>query len=277
MPAVYAHHRFGNNVLAACRNDVARTAIESYPDLYGIGLQGPDILFYYAPLRSNPYKAAGGALHDAPAAPFFASAAARVSGRPEGQALLSYLLGFVCHFALDNACHSYIEYEIGASGHSHLSIETALDAALMAADGVDWHTVSPAGYIAVNEVTSQTIARVLPAGHEEVRTCLANIRRYNRLLMPGGPLKQALLEGALRLAGKWEALGGLLAGSLDLPAYAASTAALVRLCDGALPAALALIDNYCAHIFRGEALDRRFAATYGPDADKMAGYYGRAE
>ena len=38
MPAVYAHRRFGEKVLAACQNDVARTAIESYPDLYNIGL-----------------------------------------------------------------------------------------------------------------------------------------------------------------------------------------------------------------------------------------------
>ena len=74
MPAVYAHRRFGEKVLAACQNDEARTAIETYQDLFNIGLQGPDILFYYDPLRQNPYKAAGDALHDAPAAPFFEAA-----------------------------------------------------------------------------------------------------------------------------------------------------------------------------------------------------------
>ena len=56
MPAVYAHRRFGEKVLAACQNDVARTAIESYLDLYNIGLQGPDILFYYDPLRKKPLQ-----------------------------------------------------------------------------------------------------------------------------------------------------------------------------------------------------------------------------
>ena len=105
MPAVYAHRRFGEEVLAACQNDEARTAIESYPDLFRIGLQGPDILFYYDPLRKNPYKAAGDAIHDAAAAPFFAGAAARVNGRVEGQLLFSYLLGFLCHFALDSEGH----------------------------------------------------------------------------------------------------------------------------------------------------------------------------
>ena len=270
MPAVYALRRFGAHVLAACRSGEARIAIESWPDLYNIGLQGPDILFYYDPLRKNPYKAAGDAMHDAPAAPFFASAAGRVSARPEGQALLSYLLGFVCHFALDSQCHSYIEYEIARSGHSHVSIETALDGALMEADGVDWRRANPAGYIAVNEVTSRTIAHVLPAGREQVRACLGNMRLVNRLLMPGNPLRAALVEGGLRLAGKWEALGGLLPDALDRPAYAASCEELGRLFDGAVPVALGLIENYCAHIFHGEALSDRFGRSYGPCEELLA-------
>ena len=71
MPAVYAHRRFGEKVLAACQNDEARTAIETYQDLFNIGLHGPDIPLYHDPLRQHPSKAAGAALPDAPAAPFF--------------------------------------------------------------------------------------------------------------------------------------------------------------------------------------------------------------
>lgn len=272
MPAVYAHRRFGGEVLAACRNDVARTAIETYPDLYRIGLQGPDILFYYDPLRANGYKTAGDGMHDAPAAPFFAGAAARVNDRAEGQALLSYLLGFICHFALDSECHSYIEYEINRSGHGHIAIETALDGALMEADGVDWRSVNPAGYIAVNEVTARTIARVMPAGREQVRTCLANMKRYNQLLMPGGPVRNALVKGVLHLSGKWDPLGGLVIAALDRPAFADSCAELMRLGDQAVPVALELMDNYCDHIFHGAALSERFDRTYGPYPDLMAVY-----
>ena len=132
MPAVYAHRRFGEKVLAACQNDEARTAIETYQDLFNIGLQGPDILFYYDPLRQNPYKAAGDALHDAPAAPFFEAGAAHVNGRPEGQALLSYLLGFLCHFVLDSECHSYIlSHPAGGDGIKALSSRFALSSTLL--------------------------------------------------------------------------------------------------------------------------------------------------
>ena len=95
MPAVYAHRRFGEKVLAACQNDVARTAIESYLDLYNIGLQGPDILFYYDPLRKNAYKAAGDAMHNAPAAPFFEAGGPPVDRPPGGPAPLGHSLGFL--------------------------------------------------------------------------------------------------------------------------------------------------------------------------------------
>ena len=169
-------------------------------------------------------------------------------------------------------CHSYIEYEIGRSGHRHVAIETALDGALMEKDGVDWRAANPAGYIVVSEATARTIARVVPAGREQVRQCLTNMKLVNRLLMPGSPLRSALVEGALRLAGKWDVLSGLLVTALDRPAYAASSDELGYLFDGAVPVALDLIDNYCAHIFRGAPLSPRFGRTYGPCEELMEKY-----
>ena len=272
MPAVYAHRRFGEKVLAACQNDEARTAIETYQDLFNIGLQGPDILFYYDPLRQNPYKAAGDALHDAPAAPFFEAGAAHVNGRPEGQALLSYLLGFLCHFALDSECHSYIEYEIGRSGHPHVAIETALDGALMEKDGVDWRAANPAGYIVVSEVTARTIARVVPAGREQGRPCPTQLKRGDPLLVPGGPGREAPGGRGLRPGGQRGGLGGRPITALGRPAYAASSDELGYLFDGAVPVALELIDGYCDHIFRGAPLGPRFGRTYGPSEELLARY-----
>lgn len=281
MPAVYAHRRFGAEVLACCRNGAARAAIGAFHTLYEVGLQGPDVLFYYDPLHKNPCKDAGSALHDAPAAPFFARGAEKVlrpaAGAPAGQALLSYLLGFSCHYALDSACHSYIEWEIARSGHSHVSIETAFEAALMEADGVDWRSHNPAGYIPADETTARTIARVLPASPAALRRCLWNMKATNALLMPGCPARTALVEGAVRAAGKWEAIGGLIPDALDRPAYAGSCAELERLYEEAIPTALALMDGLCAHVQEGAALPDAFGYTYGPRAELMAGYEAAAQ
>ncbi len=273
MPAIYPPRRFAAQVLAACRNDEAREIIGAHAGLYEIGAQGPDLLFYYKPLSKNPVKAAGNAMHGEPAAPFFEQAAGKIAGAPLGEALLAYLLGFVCHFALDSECHSYNENEIAASGHDHISIETAFEAALMEKAGVDWKEENPAGYVAPSEKNARVIARVLPAEPAQLRAALACMKRYNRLLLPGRiPRKGRAVRAVLRRSGSWESLGGLLISALDRPAYAASSEELCRLFDGAVPLALELIDNYCAHVFEGVPLDERFGRTYGPDEAKMAAY-----
>ena len=272
MPAVYAHHSFGRRVHAACRNKTALAAIGRWPGLFGIGLQGPDILFYYDPLRGGALKAAGDRMHDAPAAPFFEAGAAAAASQPAGQALLSYLLGCTCHFALDSACHSYIEWEIGRSGHSHTAIETAFDARLMLADGVDWGSTNPAGYLEITETACRTIARVMPAGRTAVRRCLVNMKGVGWLLMPGAPLRQAAVAWALGRAGKLDAMGGLLASRVPLADYEASYRTLRGLYDGAVAEALALMDSLCARTAQNTPLAPRFGRSYGPCEELMAQY-----
>ena len=56
MPAIYAHHRFGNLILPGLPADV-RGAIMRNRSLFDAGLQGPDFLFYYKPTAKNPVYA----------------------------------------------------------------------------------------------------------------------------------------------------------------------------------------------------------------------------
>ena len=112
MPSTYAHYLFGKKVLAALPDALA-SAVRQERALYDIGLHGPDLLFYYKPLGSNAVNRIGFGMHAEPAEKFFVSAAEIVkSGTPADAA---YAYGFVCHFALDAACHSYIENKIRLS------------------------------------------------------------------------------------------------------------------------------------------------------------------
>ena len=52
MPSTYAHYRFGQEVLKELPNDIKKIIIEN-KELYDIGLHGPDLLFYYLPLKNN--------------------------------------------------------------------------------------------------------------------------------------------------------------------------------------------------------------------------------
>lgn len=58
MPSTYAHYRLGQQVRRELEGN-ERKIIEKYPQLYLIGLHGPDILFYYKPLRPNPVNQIG--------------------------------------------------------------------------------------------------------------------------------------------------------------------------------------------------------------------------
>ena len=61
MPSTYAHRRFGAQAAARLPEEL-RGVVSRHRALYDIGLHGPDILFYYHALRSNPISARGGAM-----------------------------------------------------------------------------------------------------------------------------------------------------------------------------------------------------------------------
>ena len=62
MPAIYAHDRFGLSVVSTLPPAFS-SLYEKYPEAFRLGFQGPDILFYYKPLKSNPIKKWGMDLH----------------------------------------------------------------------------------------------------------------------------------------------------------------------------------------------------------------------
>ena len=70
MPSTYAHRRFGADVLVQLPREL-REKITPYRPLYDMGLHGPDLMFYYRALQSNPVNRLGNAMHDEPGRKFF--------------------------------------------------------------------------------------------------------------------------------------------------------------------------------------------------------------
>ena len=70
MPAVYAHYRFGAKVSRKLPEDLRKIATTYHPQ-FTIGLQGPDIFFFYRPYRKNRIARYGNHLHEIPAREFF--------------------------------------------------------------------------------------------------------------------------------------------------------------------------------------------------------------
>ena len=134
MPALYAHDRFGEKVSEKSDGEL-KNIIFKYYNQYEVGLQGPDIFFFFGAHTDNPVVRFGEHLHNVSAAPFFANALGVIRQKGRMSREYAYLCGFVCHFILDSECHPYVEEMIKETGVQHLEIEEEFEKLLLKEDG----------------------------------------------------------------------------------------------------------------------------------------------
>lgn len=255
MPTTYTHYRMGQDVRNILQ-EKERKIVEKYPQLFCIGLHGPDIFFYYKPLSKNPIKEMGHAMHKRPGKVFFASAAEVVNGQPEKDAYLAYLYGFICHFALDVACHGYIDEKIMASGISHTEIEAEFDRMLMEKDGRDPVRYKPTVHI----VPSMENAEIIQAFFKETDSTqtldtLKGMVSYLNFLVAPSKAKRFLIDTVLKLTGNYKELHGLMINYRANPACADSTKELFTRYQETVERAASLIREYGRFLEGNEELD----------------------
>ena len=127
MPSHYAHYRLGRQVRLELTPDAAEV-VGRWPSLYLIGLHGPDILFYYRGYRENPVNRLGYALHGETGEAFVRWAMQVIAAHPGQDAHRAYAYGVLCHFALDESCHSIVARQMAAGArlllHTDLAVST---------------------------------------------------------------------------------------------------------------------------------------------------------
>ena len=134
MPNYYAHLKFGHKVLEDLPTDLAEM-IQEEREAFDLGCLGPDPLFFYQPIRPNAVRREGVKMHRASALP----AVERLRQAIEAGVPMSagYGAGFLCHLALDSACHGYVNDRAEDGPISHMAMEGEYDRMLMACDGLD--------------------------------------------------------------------------------------------------------------------------------------------
>ena len=206
MPAMYAHDTFGRKVAAKLPLSVKRPILQ-YPQMFRVGLQGPDVLFFYNPFTEHPIGNVGRSLHKKTALSFLENARKIWKAGGEKPSQLAYLMGFLCHFMLDSACHPYINGQIEKIGVGHIAIETEFERLLLLLDGKD--PVSfPAGYcMPTDNDLAEGIAPFYPGvSVRDMGRSIRAMRRYkNLLVMPNRLVRQAAEKG-LRLVGQYNAV-----------------------------------------------------------------------
>ena len=124
LPNYYAHLPFGQRVLADLPAGLSEL-IEQEREAFDLGCLGPDPLFFYQPIRPNAVRREGIKMHRRSALP----AVERLRQAIEDGVPMStgYGAGFLCHLALDSACHGYVDDRAADGPISHMAIEGEYD------------------------------------------------------------------------------------------------------------------------------------------------------
>ena len=262
MPAFYAHDRFGRKVFARLDGEIRQT-IEQHSSQFRIGLQGPDLFFFYRPWKANRVSRYGNHLHEISAAPFFRHAAGVVRKKGRTGPEYAYLLGFVCHFILDGECHPFVDAYIRRSGVQHLEIEEEFEKLLLRMDGKDPFAYPLAELIPADPETAEAVAPFY--AHMEPETvlrALKDMRLVKRFFTAPGRLKHDAINTGLKVTGKYPYMKGLMNQHRDNLRCRRSNRELLRRFDGAVDLAVKMIGSLDETIRTGKELEKRFDRTF---------------
>lgn len=126
MPSCMAHYQFGQDILGDL-NEKLRQMIGDYKNEFDIGLQGPDIFFSYQMLKAPALLRYGIQSHTCSANRMFAPLFAQ---EPKKASSFAYVLGLLCHYFLDSACHAYV-FDHCRNITEHWRMEAAYDKVIM--------------------------------------------------------------------------------------------------------------------------------------------------
>lgn len=150
MPAIATHYLFGQDVyktLIQKNIDIAKIIKENKKD-YNVGLQGPDLLFYYKPYSRNHINEYGSEIHELGGLLFLENALEVLkkerikkdlfpTHKNYFERILAYILGFINHYSLDALAHPVINEITDNNIVDHIKLETELDREMLLAKVLD--------------------------------------------------------------------------------------------------------------------------------------------
>ena len=208
MPALYAHDRFGRKVLEQLDGELF-DIISKYYTQFQIGLQGPDIFFFYKAYSSNRVTKYGYQLHFLSAAPFLQHAVDVIHEKGRDSREYAYLLGFLCHFVLDSECHPYVEEMMQKTRVGHLEIEEEFEKMLLRKDGKNPLAYPLCELVPTDNVTAKSI--YLFYEHMDpptIKTALQYLKFIKWFFTAPGFLHQGAINLAMKLLKKEDSYKG---------------------------------------------------------------------
>lgn len=261
MPASYSHYSFGQTVLEKLPQNIKDIIIPN-KEAYYIGLNGPDILFYYKPLFKNEIKRYGYNLHEEKAYGFLENSR-RYIIKNHDEVCFSYILGFVCHFVLDSSCHPFITEAMEENNISHEEIESELDGALMRRNNLDPQRHSAGAHIVPDKTVANHISKLYEkVTGEEIYKCLKAVRFYNKLLLCQNGIKRRIIKGVLGLIKGGDSFSHMIINVEPNKKCIDVNKKLLDLYESAIDEALHRVEEYYNAIKRDDYLDEFFNRNF---------------
>ncbi|MGN1235761.1 MAG: zinc dependent phospholipase C family protein [Christensenellaceae bacterium] len=245
MPSTYAHKRFGEIVLARLDEQTV-SLIQKYPDLYYVGLHGPDIFFYYKPLKRTEVAQIGNRIHAMLLSDFLGSR----RGAFDTEEAKAYLAGLLCHFVLDSECHGYIESK-KTEEMGHLLMETEFDRNLMERDGIEPIGYNPGGHLKLTAKEGAVVGRIYGCKGREAVAGVRSMNRMNGVFFAkwAGPIGKLLKRRGI-------AFGDLFLPEEKIALAEETNRELVSRFEGSVAVAVALIPEVLKCVVSGEFPER---------------------
>lgn len=259
MPAVYAHYRFGAAILPTLPADARRT-IQRFRSIYDVGLHGPDIFYYRAPILQTKTAYLGIKYHEQTGREFF-QRVCRLTRLDKSEGAQAYLYGLLCHYALDSVCHSTIAQQ--ESEASHAEIETEFDRFLLEKDG----KLPPCNqdlslHLRLTPGECETVAKFYPnVSASDIRGYLRSMASILKwLARPEGHVRSAMEKGFSMIVPE---LKGMVMTSAPNPKCAELSETLLESYEQAFLAFPELLSQLQAHITYNGVFGQEFDRIFG--------------
>lgn len=136
MPGYMTHYIFGRQEYKKFSENELKKAIRENVNVFNLGLQGPDIFFFFPGFFLINKTNLGSTMHRSKTGQYMSNMLKYIYGckdTEEKKICTAYLAGFLAHYDLDRTCHPYIYYKTdymhkGKAYHGrHIALETDID------------------------------------------------------------------------------------------------------------------------------------------------------
>lgn len=256
MPALYAHNKFGKLVLPKLP-DKAKKTIKKYPDSFRIGLQGPDFLFFY--IFKKKLTKLGVHMHHNDIYPFIEHALEVVQHCGTNSPEYSYIVGFICHFALDNACHPHINIFMKETGCGHVEIEGDLEHFILTKDGHNPQSYPMDKLVPYDRNVAASMAPFFPElDADEIYQSLYMMKHIKKFFIAPNKIKREFIALAMKSTFHYKRLKGHVITPDPNPNCRAQSEFLYGRLINAVDDAALLIHNFSDSAFNGSNLSGKF-------------------